>query len=207
VGADQIIDMKSGRHLETATIGAGAIAIAGVSFAVLQPLAAAVSCALGWTMLAIAVSDARRFIVPDVLSLPAIPLGLLAAPLIGNEQSSPVTILMHLGAAAAAAAIFYAIRQIYFALRRHHGLGLGDVKLAAAAGAWTGFEGLSIVLLLACVAAMSWTLATQAALRQRVEPTTAVPFGAFLAPAIWLTWWFAAARFDLDIGSLALMWC
>ena len=115
-----------------------------------------------------------------------------------------MTILMHLGAAAAGAAIFYAIRQIYFALRKHHGLGLGDVKLAAVAGAWTGFEGLSIVLLLACVAAISWTLASQAVLRQRVDATTAIPFGAFLAPAIWLAWWFAAARFDLDIGSLGL---
>jgi leader peptidase (prepilin peptidase)/N-methyltransferase len=181
-----------------------AFTVAAMSFAVLQPLPAAVSCALGWAMLAIVVSDARRFIVPDVLSLPAIPIGLLAAPLIGDEQTSSMTVLAHLGAAAAGGTIFYAIRQIYFALRRHHGLGLGDVKLAAAAGAWTGFEGLSVVLLLACVAATTWTLASQAVLRQRVEATMAVPFGAFLAPATWLTWWLAAARFDLDSSSLGL---
>ena len=59
--------MKTGQF-ETAAIGAGATAIAAASFAVLQPLAAVVSCALGWTMLAITASDARRFIVPDVLS-------------------------------------------------------------------------------------------------------------------------------------------
>jgi leader peptidase (prepilin peptidase)/N-methyltransferase len=194
--------MKAGRHLGTAAIAAAAIAIAAMSFAVLQPLPAAVSCALGWAMLAVAVSDARRFIVPDVLSLPAIPLGLLAAPLIGHEQTSSMTILAHLGAAIAGAAIFYAIRQIYYALRRHHGLGLGDVKLAAAAGAWTGLEGLSTVLLLACFVAMAWVLASKALTRERLDATTAVPFGAFLAPAIWLTWWLAAARFELDIGSL-----
>lgn len=178
--------------------------VAAMSFAALEPAPALISCALGWAMLAIAVSDARRFIVPDMLSLPAVPLGVLAAPLIGDEQTSSMTVLAHLGAAAAGAALFYAIRQIYFALRRHHGLGLGDVKLAAAAGAWTGFEGLSIVLLLACVAAMTWTLASEAVRRQRVDAKMAVPFGAFLAPAIWLTWWLAAARFDLDIGRLGL---
>ena len=56
-----------------------ALAVAVFSFAALPLRLALVSCLLGWAMLAIAVIDARRFIIPDVLSLPAIPIGLLAS--------------------------------------------------------------------------------------------------------------------------------
>jgi leader peptidase (prepilin peptidase)/N-methyltransferase len=179
-----------------------AVAIAAMSLAVLDPPLAVVSSVFGWAMLAIATSDARHFIVPDILSLPAIPLGLLSAPLIGGEQAPSMAVLIHLGAAAVGAAIFYAIRQIYYSFRHRQGLGLGDVKLAAVAGAWTGFEGLSVALLIACIGAITWVLASQAVAKRRVDTTTAIPFGAFLAPAIWLTWWLTAARFELDIASL-----
>ena len=67
-------------RISIALLAALAVVIAAVSFLVLAPLPALVSCFLGWTMLAIAVIDARHFIVPDVLSLPAIPAGLIAAP-------------------------------------------------------------------------------------------------------------------------------
>ena len=56
-----------------------ALAIVAFSIAVFPLKLALVSCLLGWTMLAIAVVDARRFIIPDVMSLPAIPVGLLAS--------------------------------------------------------------------------------------------------------------------------------
>jgi leader peptidase (prepilin peptidase)/N-methyltransferase len=75
-----------------------AVVIAAVSFLVFSPLLALLSCALGWTMLAIAVADARWFIVPDVLSLPAIPAGLLAAPLLDEARAPSALMLEHAGA-------------------------------------------------------------------------------------------------------------
>jgi len=182
---------------------AAAVAIATLSFAALKPLAAIVSCALGFAMLAITVSDARRFIVPDVLSLPAIPAGLLAAMLFGDDTGAGGVPLMHLAAAALGAAIFYAIRRIYFRLRGRHGLGLGDVKLAAVAGAWTGFEGLSMVLLFATTAAIGWVLVRSIGTGRPLDRAAAIPFGAFLAPAIWLTWWLMASGIGA-IGSGAI---
>ena len=61
-----------------------AFTIAAASFFVFEPKIALVSCLLGWTMLSIAVVDARRFIVPDILSLPSIPGGLLVARLLDD---------------------------------------------------------------------------------------------------------------------------
>ena len=71
------------RHLLTPVAIAIAVAfglgIVLLSFSVLPRNLALMSCVLGRTMLAIAAIDARRFMIPDVLSLPAIPAGLLAS--------------------------------------------------------------------------------------------------------------------------------
>lgn len=174
-------------------IAAAAIAIATISLVSLSLPNSVISCLLGWSMLAITVSDARRLIVPDILSLPAIPAGLLAT-MLTTYGSGPV--LDHLAASALGGAVFYAIRLVYFRLRARHGLGLGDVKLAAVTGAWTGLDGLSLVLLFATAAAMGWILVAHVIAGRRLDGASAIPFGAFLAPAIWLTWWLAAAGFD-----------
>jgi len=56
-----------------------ALAISALSLWAFPVRLALASCAPGWAMLAVALVDARHFIVPDVLSLPAIPAGLLAS--------------------------------------------------------------------------------------------------------------------------------
>jgi leader peptidase (prepilin peptidase) / N-methyltransferase len=88
--------------------------------------------------------------VPDRLSLPAIPAGLIASGLLASESPAHAMMLSHLIAALVGALSLLAIREAYAVLRGREGLGLGDVKLAAVAGAWTGFAGLPLVLLLAC---------------------------------------------------------
>lgn len=162
--------------------------IIAVSFAVLEPKAAVIGCLLGGIMLAIAISDAQRLIVPDILSLPAIPAGLLLNPLLSVSQPMHVTALAHLAAAVLALGLFLCIRYAYKAWRGREGLGLGDVKLAAAAGAWTGLDGLSWVILLAAVLALFFSFFSAAGEAGRLRATMAVPFGAFLAPSIWLIW-------------------
>jgi leader peptidase (prepilin peptidase)/N-methyltransferase len=181
--------------------GLGAV-IATASVLVFPPLVALVSCALGWTMLAFAIFDARWFIVPDVLSLPAIPAGLLAAPLLDATRTPSALMLEHVAAALLGAAALYAIRQLYGSLRGREGLGLGDVKLAAAAGAWTGLVGLGHVLLLACVFAFAVVLLTHVHRRSMPRASTAVAFGVFLAPSIGLVWCLGAL--GIDPGSLWL---
>ena len=72
--------------------------------------------------------------------------------------------------------------------RGRDGLGLGDVKLAAVAGAWLGFVTIFAVIELAALSALV-AYAVNAWLRKRPLTATAfLPFGAFLAPAIWIGW-------------------
>jgi leader peptidase (prepilin peptidase)/N-methyltransferase len=72
--------------------------------------------------------------------------------------------------------------------RGRDGLGLGDVKLAAVAGAWLGFVTLFAVVELAALAAIGSYVVAGAILRRPLKGTAFLPFGLFLAPAIWLGW-------------------
>src|SRR5687767_5729553 len=69
------------------------------SFLLLEPVAAAISCGFGFAMAAIAISDARRFIVPDSLSLPAIPAGLLVNGWLAAGAPAHAVMLGNLAAA------------------------------------------------------------------------------------------------------------
>jgi leader peptidase (prepilin peptidase) / N-methyltransferase len=176
-------------HVALFVIAFVAILIVGVSFWSLPLAYAAVSCFLGWIMLAIAVSDAARFIIPDALSLPLIPIGLLAIYLLQGPDSDPSVVLEHTAASVFGAALLYGVREAYFYLRDREGLGLGDVKLAAVAGAWTGFQGMTNVLLVGCILALSSAAAAMLWQRRLLTGTTEMPFGVFLAAAIWMVWY------------------
>ncbi len=183
-------------RFEVAPWEIAASAVAGVAAAVaglwvLPPAAAVIGGYMLFSVLLIVVVDSRQFLIPDVLSLPAIPLGLALAALDHDALSS---LADRAGAAAAAALALYALARLYRKARGFDGLGLGDVKLAAAAGAWTGFAGLPLVLLAASVAALSAVLLRSLLTRSdRATLVTAVPFGSFLAPVILVVWVFQRA--------------
>lgn len=169
-----------------------ALGLAGVSVAlstISWPLSLW-SAGLAVAMAAITVSDVRRFIIPDWLSLPAIPLGLLATGSLAGTDASLVAISHVVGMLVGAGSL-YAVREGYRWLRGREGLGLGDVKLAAVAGAWTGTEGFIHVLLAASTSALvvillivAWSKLSDRSTTLHAQ--TAVPYGAFLAPSIWV---------------------
>src|SRR5690606_2326751 len=94
-----------------------AAALAGVCFFAFEPLTAAFSLLLGLVMLAITISDARGFIIPDCLSLPAIPAGLLAAAFLAGPEPWHETVLGHLAGAALGGGLLYSVRFAYQAIR------------------------------------------------------------------------------------------
>ena len=173
---------------------AGAIAvafgvgIAALSFSAFGPRVALVSCLLGWTMVAIAAIDAQRFRIPDALSLPAIPIGLLASGCLLDPPSGQVVSLSHVIGAGVGGASFWLVREAYFRIRGREGLGLGDVKLASVAGAWTGWDQLPHVILLAAVLALGSVVALALIRQKGLSGTERIPFGTFLAPSIWVVW-------------------
>jgi leader peptidase (prepilin peptidase)/N-methyltransferase len=141
-----------------------------------------ITAALGWSLLALAAMDLRDFILADVLTLPLIVVGLAVAWWI-----DPAALAWHVGGAAFGFALMVGAAWGYRALRGREGLGFGDAKLMAAAGAWTGLEGVGTVLLYGAVLG----LVLVGALRfwgRSIDGETPIPFGAGLAAGLWLTW-------------------
>ena len=137
-------------------------------------------CVLGWGLLALAWIDARTMILPDALTLPLIPAGLAATAWL--DQTALVE---HAIGAISGYAAFQAIAMLYRRIRGREGLGGGDAKLLAVAGAWLGLSALPWVVLLAA----TFGLTIAAVMRYRghaVDATTVLPFGPFLVLAIWV---------------------
>src|SRR5689334_8325859 len=136
-------------------------------------------------MLAIAVSDAERYIIPNELTGAAMALALLRAATIGPEAGWEAPLWAALRAAYVALPLL-GVMLAYRRWRGREGLGLGDVKLAAVAGAWLGWITITAVVELAALAAIGAYLLTAARRRRPLRGSAFLPFGSFLAPAIWL---------------------
>jgi leader peptidase (prepilin peptidase)/N-methyltransferase len=143
-------------------------------------------CVLGWTLLALAWIDARHMILPDVLTLPLVLAGLVFAWFL-----EPELIAEHAIGAAAGWVLFWGISRLYRMLRGRDGLGEGDAKLMAGAGAWVSWMGLGPVMLVG--AATGLVVAVGMHLRGKdLSGATAIPFGPPLAFGIWVVWLYGA---------------
>ena len=139
-----------------------------------------VGAALGWTLLALGLTDLREMVLPDVLTLPLIGAGLLVAALAFPEP------LDHVIGAAVGFAAFAALGWGWERATGREALGLGDAKLFAAAGAWLGWQGLPSVLLIGALAGLAMALAR--AVLGKGGLRAPLPFGPALAAGFWLTW-------------------
>jgi leader peptidase (prepilin peptidase) / N-methyltransferase len=143
---------------------------------------------LGLLMLAVAVVDARHFIIPNALTIATLALGLLYSALMGGWLDLADGLLR--GAVLAFA--FLVLRAGYQWFRGRTGIGLGDVKLAGAGGIWLGWMMLPVAVEIAALAALA-AYALRWLAGRPVQRLTRVPFGLFFAPAIWLAWLIEAA--------------
>jgi leader peptidase (prepilin peptidase)/N-methyltransferase len=161
-----------------------ALAIALWSATLFSGLAFWASCGLGWTLLALAVTDLKYFRLPDFLTLPLAAAGLLAAATL-DKSSSADALAAHALGAVAGYAFVRLLRFIYRAIRGREGMGLGDAKLLAAAGAWVSWQGLPSVLVIASLSALAVVLVWRG---PKLDPAQRVPFGVFLSLGLWITW-------------------
>jgi len=194
---DRIAACSSHRLARLCAVDAVLIGVAGAG-AVLASFAAApgwggvAGAVLAGLMLAIAVIDHRRMIIPDELNALAFIAGLIAAGA-GAMPAPAVAILHALARAGVMFALFLAFRAGFRRLRGVEGMGLGDVKLAAVAGVWLDWASLPLVVEIAALSALAAAL--YARLRgYAFDPKARLPFGAFFAPAIWICWLIAAWR-------------
>jgi leader peptidase (prepilin peptidase)/N-methyltransferase len=161
-----------------------ALAVAAIALAFDGVEQAWLDCLLGWWLLALGWIDARHWLLPDVLTLPLLVLGLALAAAFAPEDLAD-----HAAAAIIGYLALRGVAWVYQRLRHREGLGQGDAKLLAAAGAWLGIAALPQVILLAALAALL-TAAGLALAGKRMRAHSALPFGPFLALASWVLWLF-----------------
>jgi leader peptidase (prepilin peptidase)/N-methyltransferase len=142
---------------------------------------------LGALMLAIAIADSGRYIIPNELTGAAVALALFRAGLVGPEAGLPDVIWAAFRAIAVSAPLLLLMIG-YRRWRGRDGLGLGDIKLVAVAGAWLGFVTLFAVIELAALSALGAYLVNGYLRKRPLKGTAFLPFGLFLAPAIWIGW-------------------
>ncbi len=141
-----------------------------------------VSLMLGWPLIILAIVDIKLFRLPDIITLPLVAIGLVVSWWLPAQNLKDHIIGAVLG--------YGVLAFVAFAYRRwrgHEGLGLGDAKLVAGAGAWLGWGALPSVLLMACAAAFV-CVGLRAAFKGRATVSERIAFGAPLAFAIWWVW-------------------
>lgn len=150
---------------------------------------------LTWSLIALAFIDYDLQILPDTITLPLLWLGLLV---------NLFAVLTPLRAAVIGTIAGYVslwlVYQSFKLLTGKEGMGYGDFKLFAALGAWLGWQGLPLTILLASLlgAIVGVTFIVVFG-RDRHLP---IPFGPFLCLAGWiaLLWGDPILRYYLHIA-------
>lgn len=179
--------MRQGQIAKLWLLCAALFAVAGLP-ALLSPAVAIpnttliITLMLGAVLALLSAIDLKTLRLPDWLTLPLIALGLFATYALALDD-----VLWRVAAVAAAYILLFAMAAIFRRLRGVDALGLGDAKLFAASAAWVGFEGLAGVLLISSAAGLLFA-AIASVFGAKIDRTTLIPFGPFLAGGFWLTW-------------------
>lgn len=127
-------------------------------------------------------TDLDHMLLPDLVTLPGFVLGLALGwinPVLGEAPWPRMWAAV--AGAAIGSGVLWALGAVYSRLRGVEAMGLGDVKMMAMVGAFTGPKGVLFTLFFASVTGAIVGLAL-IPLRGRTLRHT-LPFGCFLAPA------------------------
>ena len=127
---------------------------------------------------AISVIDYCRMVIPDRLNLLLAAGGLLVSLVL-----PPVDLMASLAGILVGGFGLWLFRWGYRRARGREGIGLGDVKFLAAAGAWTGVEGLAPLLLTGSVAALGYA-GIRTLVGRPLIASDRLPFGPFLCAGL-----------------------
>lgn len=141
-----------------------------------DPLALGFSLLFTWILLALIFIDAEQQLLPDILTLPLMWLGFIAALLgLFTELSDSVT------GAACGYLILWSVYWGFKLFTGKEGMGYGDFKLLAAICAWQNPTMIPVILFIAALLGLLFALINQ------IKTGVAMAFGPYLAIAGWLT--------------------
>lgn len=133
-------------------------------------------------IVAISIVDFRELIIPDKLNILLGAMGFAYQLwLVPEFPILPVVF------SALVFAIFFLVQQAFLYLRGVGGLGLGDVKMAAASALWISPWNLPIYILVSCCAALIFVVFLAIKYGALIK-SIKVPFGPFLGCGLILTW-------------------
>ncbi len=136
--------------------------------------------AFTYVLVALLFIDLDKMLLPDQLTLPLLWLGLL----LSTQNIFVGTTDAIIGAAAGYLSL-WSVYWLFKLVTGKEGMGYGDFKLLAALGAFTGWQGLPVIILLSSfVGAIAGILIM---VIQNKGKSLAIPFGPYLAVAGWLT--------------------
>jgi leader peptidase (prepilin peptidase)/N-methyltransferase len=145
-------------------------------------LASPVAALFAALMLALAMIDLDHMILPDVITYPAILLGVLLQPFAGWASLGDGPWMAMAGGllgAALGAGLLLAVWTGWYLLRHEEGMGLGDVKMLAAIGAFLGWKGVLVSLFFGALSGALIGLVLMAV--RGLDFKAKLPFGVFLA--------------------------
>jgi leader peptidase (prepilin peptidase)/N-methyltransferase len=163
-----------------------------------DPLETGLAALFGWALVFAALVDWRTYLLPDIITLPLIPIGIAAAFLRDGQYAA---LYAAIGALIGYAA-FAGLAWLYRRLRGRDGLGLGDAKLLAAGGAWAGPLLLTWIVALGAGLTLAALLVARLTGGDRMQADTAAPFGPGLSAAAFLV--HIAALAGIGPGALAI---
>lgn len=152
----------------------GAIFVAGYVVYGLTPLLA-VRLLFACMLIALFGIDLRHQILPNRITYPGLAAGLLCSLFLPPGWQSAI-------AGALFGGVFpWLIAEAYLRLRGREGMGMGDFKMLAMAGAFLGWPLIYLVVMLAC--ALGVVIGGGALIVTRRGAGTRIPFGTFIAMA------------------------
>jgi leader peptidase (prepilin peptidase) / N-methyltransferase len=132
----------------------------------------------GFLLVALMWIDLDVQLLPDALTFPGTLLALAAVlPRPGGARHALLGVVVGSG-------LLWLLAEGYVRLRKHEGLGGGDIKLAAMFGAVLGWKLTLLTLFLAALAGTAWGAVLM--FRRLGNAQTALPFGVLLCPAAML---------------------
>ena len=143
-----------------------------------QPLLA-VRLLFAGAMIVLFVIDLKHRILPNVITLPGVVLGLVASLFLEPGWRDSL-----IGVAVGGGGLWM-VGEVYFRIHGEEGMGMGDIKMLAMVGAFLGWQGMLVTLLLA---SLGGSLVGGLLIAFRLGNLKyALPFGSFLAVAALLT--------------------